>query len=87
MLGSNQYYGGSESRQELAQALRTKKNKGDSMRILLIEDDISVAEFVVKGLKESGFSVDHTQDGKEGLLLASSESYDILVVDRNISHI
>jgi ATP-dependent Clp protease adapter protein ClpS len=56
MLGSNQYYGGSESRQELAQALRTKKNKGDSMRILLIEDDISVAEFVVKGLKERFFS-------------------------------
>jgi ATP-dependent Clp protease adapter protein ClpS len=51
MLGSDQYYGGSDSRQELAQTLHAKKNKGDPMRILLIEDDVSVAEFVVKGLK------------------------------------
>jgi two-component system OmpR family response regulator len=87
MLGPDQYYGGRDSRQELAQTLHSKKNKGDPMRILLIEDDISVAEFVVKGLKESGFSVDHTQDGKEGLLLASSESYDILVVDRMLPNV
>jgi len=52
------------------------------MRILLIEDDPEVAAFVAKGLRESGHVVDHAADGREGLFLASSEPYDVLVVDR-----
>ena len=36
------------------------------MRILLVEDDQRIAAFVLKGLKESGFTVDHGVDGKDG---------------------
>ncbi len=52
------------------------------MRILIIEDDCDVASYLVKGLKEHGNTVDHTADGKQGLFLATSESYDVMVIDR-----
>ncbi len=52
------------------------------MRIMVIEDDQSVADYLVKGLKEKGHSVDHASDGGEGLLLASTENYDIMIIDR-----
>ena len=52
------------------------------MRALLIEDDKEVALYVSKGLKEQGFTVDVAVDGKEGLGLASTESYDVMIVDR-----
>jgi two-component system OmpR family response regulator len=51
------------------------------MRILVVEDDAKIASFVVKGLKEAGFVVDHADDGEEGLNLALSTSYDAAVVD------
>lgn len=57
------------------------------MRILIIEDDSKVAAYVQKGLKEAGHSVDHAQDGEEGLFLAGSERYDVLVVDRMLPKI
>jgi two-component system OmpR family response regulator len=52
------------------------------MRVLLIEDDREAARYLTKGLAESGHVVDHAEDGPRGLVLASSESYDVLVVDR-----
>ncbi|WP_207482839.1 winged helix-turn-helix domain-containing protein [Arenibaculum pallidiluteum] len=52
------------------------------MRILVIEDDRRAAAYLVKGLRESGHSVDHAADGKEGLFLAAAENYDVLIVDR-----
>ena len=52
------------------------------MRVLLIEDDVDVSCYIGKGLKEQGFSVDTASDGKEGLGLASTESYDVMIVDR-----
>jgi two-component system OmpR family response regulator len=52
------------------------------MRVLVVEDDRNVAAFLVKGLRESGYTVDHAADGKEGLFLATSERYGALVVDR-----
>ena len=52
------------------------------MRILVIEDDASVLEYISKGLRESGFAVDQAADGKDGLYRASAEKYDALVVDR-----
>ncbi len=54
----------------------------DSMRVLLIEDDTETASYIAKGLNESGFSVDVATDGKDGLLLAIGEDYDVAVVDR-----
>jgi len=52
------------------------------MRVLVIEDDKDVAAYLVNGLKESDNVVDHAADGKDGLLLAASESYDVMIVDR-----
>ena len=52
------------------------------MRILLVEDDQETAGFVAKGLGESGYPVDHEADGKEGLLRALGDDYDVAIVDR-----
>jgi two-component system, OmpR family, response regulator len=51
------------------------------MRVLVVEDDKKIASFVVKGLKEAGFVVDHADNGEDGLNLALSESYDVAVMD------
>jgi two-component system, OmpR family, response regulator len=52
------------------------------MKVLVIEDDRESAAYLVKGLRESGYVVDHAPDGREGLFLATSGSYDVLIVDR-----
>jgi two-component system OmpR family response regulator len=52
------------------------------MRILLIEDDHNVADFILRGFREAGHNIDHSDNGKDGLFLATSESYDVLIVDR-----
>ena len=52
------------------------------MRILLIEDNVETAAYVVKGLNQNGHVVKHVSDGRGGIMLASSEQYDVLVVDR-----
>ena len=52
------------------------------MRILLIEDDQSVAEFILRGFREAGHTLDHSDNGKDGLFLATTESYDVMIVDR-----
>lgn len=51
------------------------------MRLLLIEDDTKIASFVIKGLKEAGFVVDHADDGNSGLQLALSSLYDAAIID------
>jgi len=51
------------------------------MRILLVEDDIKIASFIVKGLKAAGYAIDHAADGEEGLNLALTEPYDTAVID------
>ena len=52
------------------------------MRILIIEDDTELASFVRKGLNQAGWNVDHADNGKDGLFLATTEQYDALIVDR-----
>lgn len=51
------------------------------MRILVVEDDAKIASFVVKGLKQEGYAVDHAPDGDTGLALTASTSYDAAVID------
>lgn len=51
------------------------------MRILLVEDDLKIAGFIVKGFKAEGFAVDHAVDGEQGLHLAMTEPYDTAVID------
>jgi two-component system, OmpR family, response regulator len=51
------------------------------MRILLVEDDIKIASFVEKGLRATGYAVDHATDGEAGLHMALTEPYDAAVID------
>jgi two-component system, OmpR family, response regulator len=53
----------------------------ESMRILVVEDDKKIASFVVNGLKQSGYAVDHSADGENGLIMSQTISYDAAVVD------
>jgi two-component system, OmpR family, response regulator len=52
------------------------------VRILVVEDNERVARFVVRGLRESGHTVQHAADGRDGLFLASSEPHDVIIMDR-----
>jgi two-component system OmpR family response regulator len=51
------------------------------MRLLVVEDDSKIASFVVNGLKQNGFAVDHAPDGEQGLDLAHAVTYDAAVLD------
>jgi two-component system, OmpR family, response regulator len=67
------------------QAMNNAKKQAsgrDDMRVLVIEDDVEAAAYLVKGLRESGHTVDHASDGEEGLSLALSAPYDVMIVDR-----
>jgi two-component system OmpR family response regulator len=52
------------------------------MKVLLVEDNPRVATFVKKGLTEAGHVIDHAANGRDGLFLASSETYDAIIMDR-----
>jgi two-component system OmpR family response regulator len=51
------------------------------MRILLVEDDVKIASFIIKGLKAAGYAVDHALDGEEGLHMGLTEPYDTAIID------
>jgi two-component system OmpR family response regulator len=51
------------------------------MRVLLVEDDRKIADFVRKGLEQAGFALDHAGNGEDGLHLALSEPYDVAIID------
>ena len=52
------------------------------MHILVVEDDPTVRNFVAKGLKEAGHLVELTDNGKDGLFMAVSEKFDLIILDR-----
>jgi two-component system OmpR family response regulator len=52
------------------------------MKLLVIEDDRAAAAYIAKGLGESGYVVDQSWEGRDGLFMATSGSYDALIVDR-----
>jgi heavy metal response regulator len=51
------------------------------MRLLLVEDDESVARFIIKGLREERYAVDIAVDGENGLFMAETTPYDLLILD------
>lgn len=53
-----------------------------SRRILVVEDDADTAEYILKGLREAGFTAEHVADGRDGLYMASSSDFDAVVMDR-----
>ncbi|HTI87386.1 MAG TPA: response regulator transcription factor [Alphaproteobacteria bacterium] len=52
------------------------------MKLLLVEDNEQVSQFVTNGLREDGHTVDHADNGRDGLFLASTERYDAIILDR-----
>jgi two-component system OmpR family response regulator len=53
-----------------------------SMKILIIEDDLDAASYLVKAFREAGHTTEHASDGESGLFMASENGYDVVVVDR-----
>ena len=51
------------------------------MRLLLVEDESSIANFIRQGLTEAGYAVDVAQDGQEGLDYIRAADYDVLILD------
>ncbi len=52
------------------------------MKILIVEDNERVARFVTRGLREAGHTVEHADNGRDGLFIAASEPYDVIILDR-----
>lgn len=51
------------------------------MRILIVEDEKSLADIIKKGLEEEGYAVDVSYNGKEGLFMAENEPSDLIILD------
>jgi two-component system OmpR family response regulator len=56
------------------------------VHLLLIEDDHEAAQFLLKGLRESGYTVDHAADGRDGLFRATEGQFDLIITDRMLPH-
>lgn len=54
------------------------------MHLLLIEDDLEAAEYLAKGLRENGYDIDHSADGRDGLEKALVRRYDVIIADRQL---
>ncbi len=52
------------------------------MHILLIEDDIQAAEYIIKGLNKHSYTCEHTASGGDGLALALQNTYSLIIIDR-----
>ena len=57
------------------------------MRLLLVEDDVDAGDFVVRGLREAGYAVDHARDGRDGLFQATEVAYDLVIADRMLPYV
>jgi two-component system OmpR family response regulator len=52
------------------------------MKLLIVEDNERMSRFLLKGLSEAGHTVDHADNGRDGMFLAASEPYDAIIMDR-----
>lgn len=57
------------------------------MKILVVEDDKEVLDYIVNGLTEYGHTMDKAQDGKDGLFLGATEGYDVIIMDRMLPNV
>jgi len=59
----------------------------ENLRLLLVEDDERVGDYVAKGLREAGHLVEHVADGREGLFRAAGDTYDLVILDRMLPNV
>lgn len=57
------------------------------MKLLVVEDDTTTGPYIARGLREEGHVVDLVEDGQAGLIAATSQSYDVLIVDRMLPQV
>ncbi len=57
------------------------------MKLLLVEDDAEAADYLKRALIEAGHAVDHAMAGRDGLLLAAGETYDVIIMDRMLPQV
>ncbi|MGE4072233.1 MAG: winged helix-turn-helix domain-containing protein [Lysobacterales bacterium] len=57
------------------------------MRVLIVEDDRNTREFIERALRESGYTVDATGNGRDGLFMATTEPFDLLLLDRMLPQV
>lgn len=57
------------------------------MHLLLIEDDLQAAEYLAKGLRENGYEVEHSADGRDGMNKATEGRYDVIIADRQLPYV
>lgn len=57
------------------------------MKILLVEDELSLASFIKKGIESEGYEIDVAYDGLVGQRLADNKPYDVIILDVNLPHI
>ena len=57
------------------------------MKLLLIEDEIEIANFLIRGLKYEGYKIDHTVEGKDALNKIAQDTYDIIILDLRLPDI
>ena len=57
------------------------------MKLLIVEDDKEAAAYLKRALTEVGHTVDHAAAGREGLMLAAGETYDVIILDRMLPEI
>src|SRR5262252_667921 len=65
----------------MLQCHRHPDGGGHTMRVLVVEDEPGIAQFIRQGLREAGYAVDVAYDGEEGLDYAYVAAYDVLVLD------
>lgn len=57
------------------------------MKLLLVEDDVDTANYIVHGLSQAGHTIDHASNGRDGMMLAVGETYDVVILDRLLPHV
>jgi two-component system OmpR family response regulator len=67
-----------------AQTMRRipQRRSAVSKRVLVVEEDVATSDFLAKGLREEGYTVEQVADGRDGVYLAATSTFDVLVMDR-----
>ncbi len=67
--------------------IKLDSNMASSKKVLIIEDDVFIAELYIRALEKAGFSVDSALSGTKGLEMCKQSSYDVLLLDIMIPEI
>ena len=55
-----------------------------SKRVLVVEEDVATSDFLTKSLRKEGYTVDQVADGRDGVYLAATSTFDVVIMDRTL---